>query len=374
MINPTLLPWLCLSRVLLPTSLLLAVALHSASVLANSITRVDVDQAREVELVNEVPVSGSVSASQIAQLSSQVAGLVQRIHVEAGDRVISGDTLIELDSELAAIALDSARASANSAREARADSQRRYEEAQTLVARNAIAASEVRGLESAMKINAAAVQVAEAQVHQRQAELQRHRIEVPFDGTLSRKLVEVGEWVTPGTALLELVSTEQLRIDFQLAQRFYPLVEDNAALTIRFDAHPQRSFTGTVINKVPLSSSAARTFLLRTQLEETDSPLLIPGMSAEATLQLSDKRRGIVVNRDALRRYPDARVSVWILEDAAAGKDQPTVREQPVETGLSFAGLVEIRSGLAAGQRVVVRGNETLREGQAVQITAAESE
>ncbi|WP_022964408.1 efflux RND transporter periplasmic adaptor subunit [Halopseudomonas pelagia] len=374
MMIPNLLHWPRLPHILLSTSLLLAVALHSTSALANNTVRVDVDQAREVELVNEVPVSGSVSASQIAQLSSQVAGLVQRIHVEAGDQVSGGELLVELDSELAAIALDSARASANSAREARADSQRRFEEAQTLVARNAIAASEVRGLESAMKINAAAVQVAEAQVRQREAELQRHRIEVPFDGTLSRKLVEVGEWVTPGTALLELVSTEQLRIDFQLAQRFYPLVEDNATLTIRFDAHPQRSFTGTVINKVPLSSSDARTFLLRTQLEETDSPLLIPGMSADATLQLSDKRRGIVVNRDALRRYPDARVSVWILEDAAVGKDQPTVREQQVETGLSFAGLVEIRSGLAAGQRVVTRGNETLREGQTVQITTAESE
>lgn len=372
--SPPLLHRLHVPRAVLALPIILGLTLHSGSALAENSARVQVEQAREVELINEVPVSGSVSASQIAQLSSQVAGLVQRIHVEAGDRVGSGDLLIELDSELAAIALDSARASANSAREARADSQRRFEEAQALAARSAIAASEVRSLESAMKVSAAAVQVADAQVRQRQAELQRHRIEVPFDGTLSRKLVEVGEWVTPGTALLELVSTEQLRIDFQLAQRFYPLVEDDATLTMRFDAHPQRSFTGSVINKIPLSSSDARTFVLRTRLEEPESPLLIPGMSADATLQLSDRRRGIVVSRDALRRYPDARVSVWILEHDAADQARPTVREQQVETGLSFAGLVEIRAGLSAGQQVVTRGNETLREGQAVQITPADSE
>ncbi|WP_394243137.1 efflux RND transporter periplasmic adaptor subunit [Halopseudomonas laoshanensis] len=362
-------------RRLLCAFLFVALSPQVSLVQANNAVIVEVGEAREQQLVNEVPISGSVSASQIALLSSQVAGLVQRIHVEAGDQVAAGDLLIELDSELAEIALDGARASARSAREAQADSQRRYEEAQTLVSRNAIAASEVRGLESQARVDAASVQVTDAQVRQREAELQRHKIEVPFDGTLSRKLVEVGEWVTPGTDLLELVSTEQLRIDFQLAQRFYPLVEDSATLSIRFDAHPQRSFNGKVINKVPLSSSDARTFLLRTQIEEGDQPLLIPGMSAHATLRLAEKRRGIVVNRDALRRYPDGRVSVWVVADASAeeGENQ-IVRELQVETGLSFAGQVEIRSGLEAGQTVVTRGNETLRDGQPVTITATESE
>lgn len=359
--------------------LLLAVVFFTTSlsvplVQANNAVNVEVGEASELDLLNEVPISGSVSASQIALLSSQVAGLVERIHVEAGDQVSAGDLLVELDSELAEIALDSARASASSAREARSDSQRRFDEAQTLVARSAIAASEVRGLESQVRVDAAAVQVADAQVRQREAELQRHRITVPFAGTLSRKLVEVGEWVTPGTDLLELVSTEQLRIDFQLAQRFYPLVEESATLSIRFDAHPQRSYTGEVLNKVPLSSSDARTFLLRTRIDDAEAPLLIPGMSASATLRLAEKRRGVVVNRDALRRYPDGRVSVWVVNEDTDSEGNSTVSEQQVETGLSFSGQVEISSGLESGQRVVIRGNETLREGQAVNITTADSE
>ena len=369
----SLLRWPPLQRSRLQVFALL-LALGNLSAQANEAVNVEVREAREAELINEIPVSGSVSASQIALLSSQLAGLVKRIHVEAGDQVTRGDLLVELDSEMAEIALDSARASANSAREASTDSQRRFNEAQALIARSAIAASEVRGLESVVKINAAALQVANAEVRQREAELRQHRIEVPFNGTLSRKLVEVGEWVTPGTGLLELVSTEQLRVDFQLAQRFYPLVENEAKLDIRFDAHPQRSFTGTVVSKVPLSSSDARTFLLRTELEQADAPALIPGMSADAVLRLTDKRRGVVVDRDALRRYPDGRVSVWIVNDPPSADESPTVREQQVETGLSFAGEVEISAGLEAGQRIVTRGNETLREGQAVQITAPQSE
>lgn len=364
-----------LKRTSLRQSLIVVVLLAQMPVAwAQNAIRVEVAQAREDELVNEIPVSGSVSASQIAQLSAQVAGLVQRIHVEAGDQVSTGTLLIELDSELAEIAVQSARASASSSREAQSDSRRRLEEAQALVARNNIAASEVRSLESQVKVSAAAMQVADAQVRQREAELQRHRIEVPFDGTLSRKLVEVGEWVTPGTALLELVSTERLWIDFPLPQRFYPLVEDSASLEIRFDAHPQRSFAGKVINKVPLSSSEARTFMLRTRLDESDAPLLIPGMSANATLRLSAKRQGVVVDRDALRRYPDGRVSVWVVEEPDADHEEHKVREQQVEVGLSFAGMVEISSGLEAGSTIVTRGNETLRDGQSVQIISSERE
>ena len=118
----SLLRWPPLQRSRLQVFALL-LTLGNLSAQANEAVNVEVREAREAELINEIPVSGSVSASQIALLSSQLAGLVKRIHVEAGDQVTRGDLLVELDSEMAEIALDSARASANSAREASTDSQ-----------------------------------------------------------------------------------------------------------------------------------------------------------------------------------------------------------------------------------------------------------
>ena len=90
-----------------------------------------------------------------------------------------------------------------------------------------------------------------------------------------------------------------------------------------------------------------------------------PGMSVRGQLRLETGRDGVVVSRDALLLYPDGRKTVWVV-DSEGG--EATVREQRVETGAEFDGLVEIRSGLDAGLTVVTRGNEALKSGQVVQV------
>ncbi len=338
-----------------------------------SAVRVEVEQASNTELVNEVPLTGSLSAARVATLSAEVSGLVSELDVDIGDRLDAGDTLLRLNDELAGIALQRARASATSARERLEDSERRLAEAQTLGASNNIAASEVRSRQSQVEVDRAELAVARAEVQQREAELRRHHVTVPFSGTLSRKLVEIGEWVNPGTGLLEIISSQALRADFQVPQRFYPMIEDDSRLTLRFDAYPGKNFTGQVVHKVPQSRERARTFLLRVALDEEDRPpMLIAGMSVDATLRLARGEKGVAVNRDALLRYPDGRVTVWIVE-RGENENQARVTEQQVEPGLSFAGKVEIVSGLEAGEEVVVRGNEALREDQQVHIIDSES-
>jgi multidrug efflux pump subunit AcrA (membrane-fusion protein) len=88
-------------------------------------------------------------------------------------------------------------------------------------------------------------------------------------------------------------------------------------------------------------------------------------MSVNAELQFGAGRSSVVVPRDAVLRYADGRTVVWVIE-AADGADRAA--ERLVETGLSFDGLVEIRQGVTTGDRVVVEGNEALRNGQRVAI------
>lgn len=333
--------------------------------------RVETTRVDRAELINEVPLTGTVTSPRIALLSSEVAGLISALHVDAGDRVATGDLLLELDPELSEIAVKRAQASATQAREALADTRRRLNEFRTLADQNSVAASQVRDLEAQVRIDEAALQAAEAQVRQREAELRRHRITAPFEGTVSRKIAEVGEWLSPGAEVLELVGTEDLRLDFQVPQRFYPQIGESTRLAVHFDAHPEQRFAARVHRKVPLTNSAARTFLLRARLDSESEPALIPGMSADANLQLTSDRRGITVPRDALLRYPDGRISVWVITDRSEN-NRAHVREQRVQTGLTFADQIEIVSGLEVGQEVVTRGNEALREGQPVQIIGGE--
>jgi len=126
--------------------------------------------------------------------------------------------------------------------------------------------------------------------------------------------------------------------------------------------------SGHIDTIVPVKSPSARTFLVRVLADavEADRPLEItPGMSARGRLNVDTGRRAIVVPRDALLRFPDGRVTVWVVDTAG---ELPVVREQSVGTGLEFDEVVEVLSGLTEGDSVVTRGNETLREGQAVTI------
>jgi multidrug efflux pump subunit AcrA (membrane-fusion protein) len=88
-------------------------------------------------------------------------------------------------------------------------------------------------------------------------------------------------------------------------------------------------------------------------------------MSARGKLNIDIGRSGVTVSRDAILRFPDGRVTVWVVDP---GGDLPVVREQLVRTGSEFDGVVEITNGLVDGDVVVVRGNEMLQEGQVVSI------
>ena len=115
---------------------------------------------------------------------------------------------------------------------------------------------------------------------------------------------------------------------------------------------------------VPVSDASARTFLIHVRVD-ADNALLTPGMSVHGTLNLSTGRQGVVISRDAILRYPDGRVTVWVIDPDS---EPPTVAEKRVTTGHSFDGRITIREGIQAGEIIVVRGNESLQEGQQVRV------
>jgi multidrug efflux pump subunit AcrA (membrane-fusion protein) len=93
-------------------------------------------------------------------------------------------------------------------------------------------------------------------------------------------------------------------------------------------------------------------------------------MSARAAIHLSTGQRGNTIPRDAVIRHPDGRATVWVIEGEG---DDLAVAERQVELGRAFDGRIHIVDGLATGERVVVRGNESLRQGQQVRVTNGSS-
>ena len=327
---------------------------------------------RRASVLQEVPVTGTVVSPSESRLSAEVEGRVTEVLVEIGDPVEQGAPLARLDPELARIELRRASAASREAREALGDARRRLAEAERLAAGNAFAESALLSLRSEVQVAEATLARLGAQEARARALLERHTVHAPFTGAITHKLASAGEWVSPGTPLLELVATEALRIDFQVPQEFYPRVRADARVAVVLDAAPDREWVGRVRSAVPRSDASARTFLLLVVLDDASAPM-IPGMSASAKLRLDSGREGVVVPQGALRRQPDGRASVFVVAPESAGTgDADTVAERRVVLGPNTEGGVEIREGLDDGAWVVVAGHEGLLDGQRVRVRRRE--
>ncbi len=327
-------------------------------------TAVIAQQVQQAEVVEEVPLTGTVISSRQARLSTEISGLIQDIDVDIGDRINEGDVILTLKSDLEQLALQAKRAEAEQTRRELADARRRLADAERLGRTNTVSANEINSLKAEVSIDAAEVTRLKAEEAQQQLRLRQHTLRAPFAGVISARNAERGEWVAPGHAVVELVSLDEPEIEFQVPQRIHEQLDAISRIDVSFASLPGKTFAANIISVVPVTDRGSRTFPVRTRLDNLEVGL-IPGISASATLHIRNSDKGVVVDRNALIRYPDGRISVWVVAD----KDgQATVTEQQVQTGLSFNGQINITEGLVAGQVIVVRGNESLREGQSVTV------
>ncbi|ROQ44467.1 RND family efflux transporter MFP subunit [Marinobacter sp. 3-2] len=333
---------------------------------AQDLPGVQLETVSSEDIVQEVTLNGTVNALRVSGMSAAVAGLLDEVRVETGDRVSRGDVLVALDDEMVTWELAAARAEAEEARSRLEEARRRLREARSVGAGRNIAATEVSARESAVAANEATLARLEAARQQVEVMAGRHRVTAPFDGVVSERFRDLGEWVTPGDQLLTLVDTENLRLDFQVPQAFFKRIDDNSRLLVQNDEELSQA---TIDVLVPINDPRSRTFLLRAI--KSDTLKLLPGMAVQAVLRVTTGERGLTVSRDAINRYPEGRTTVWIAEPA--DEETWTVQEKRVRLGTGFEGRVEIISGLETGQRVVVRGNESLSEGISVRIAERES-
>jgi len=356
-----------------PASLLAAIATTIAATIspciahaAAALAPVEVARAERAPIVEEVRLTGTLTSPRTARLASEVAGRIARLHVDAGDRVEAGEVLLELDEQLARLELEQARAAEREAGADLADAERRLAEARALASSQSFAETEVRSRAAAVERARAELARLRAASAYRAALVERHRLRAPFAGVVARREAELGEWVAPESPVLHLVAVDRLRLELQVPQGYFARIAPGTPLEVRLDAPAGEPLRTRVSELVPVSDPATRTFLVRARIDNA-AGTMTPGMSARAVIALGTGREGVVVPRDALIRHPDGRTVVWAAHGQGATR---VVRARRVETGLAFGQRVEITTGLEAGTPVVVRGNESLREGQEVRVGA----
>lgn len=327
-------------------------------------TPVHVMTPQKLTLTRDLPLTGTLTAERSARLSPRVDGLVRTLLVDAGDRVKEGDVLVELDAELAEHALGRMSAQASHSKAQLTEAQRLAVEARKLVRERHLPRTELERREAELELAKAAYAASQAAEREQAEIVRRHALPAPFDGVIARRLTDVGEWVTRGTPVVELVATDRVRLDVYAPQEHFLAIRADAPVHVRVVGadEPQQ---GRIAARVPVGEPGARTFLVRIVVEAGDVPLL-PGASATAVIKLQGSRPALAAPRDALLRYPDGTHTVFVIEQR---NGKTIARERRVEVGRTGE-QVEILDGLSPGERIVVRGNESLRDGQAVDIVA----
>ena len=346
---------------MLAASLLLPPGLAAAQV-----APVELAPVERRDIVETLRLTGSLSSPYSARLSPDVEGRVVSLEVDAGERVEKGDPLFHLDDELAQLELQQAIAAEHEAEADLADAKRRVVEVRALVEEKSFPESEARSLEAQVRRSEAVLERRRAERAYAAATLARHSLKAPFSGVIAERNADPGERVDSNSSVLLLVAVDRLQLDLRVPQSYFQRISVGTALTIGLDALPGREIDSRVSRIVPVSDPEARTFLVRAQIDNRAGNLT-PGMSVRAVLRIGTDRQAEVVPRDALIRYPDGRTVVWV---AAVEGDRHVVEERLVKTGLAFDDSIEIVEGLEAGEQVVIRGNESLRQGQQVRVTS----
>lgn len=349
------------SRLFAPWLLTATLALASLSTWAAVPVRVVTPGA--ADFGEQFQLTGTLTADRAAGLSPRVDGLVREVKVDAGDRVDAGQVLVQLDDAVARHALARTRAEAAEAEANAGEAERLLAEGRRLAAGKFIPSSQVGTLEARLNQARAAADSARAAAAEQQELVRRHALPAPFAGVVGAKHTEAGEWVQRGDTVLDLVATDRVRLDLHVPQERFAALAGEATVQVFPDALSGQALPARVEARVPVTDPQARTFLLRLRVEDADGRLL-PGTSARAVISLPPTQDALAVPRDALLRQPDGGYSLFVVLPEGDGW---VARQRTVRVLRDRGSQVAIAEGIAAGERVVVRGNEALRDGQAVQ-------
>lgn len=357
-----LLGWICGLTVLAHSMVVPDNKLHAAETPA---TPVQVEVIASSPIVKEIELTGTVTSPNVSQISTSIAGLIEEVKFDSGAVVKRDDVLAQLDDELELATLTELTAKSKQAQTEASDAARRLEIAKNLAERKIGPQNTADDRLAELESKRAALESARAAEKRQSVVIKRHTIKAPFDGVISQRMGEVGEWIEPGNPLFELVALKELRVDVPVPQQFYEAINRETDVSLTFETLSGAPQSARVDVLIPVNDPDARTFTLRVLPQDNALPIT-PGMSARVLLKLKAGQTGTVVSRDALIRHPDGRITAWVTEK---GDKATAVKERLIKIGHSFNGLVHVVSGLKEGERVVVRGNEALREGQAVRIT-----
>jgi len=308
--------------------------------------------AREEKWQGILNAIGSVVAVQGVVITPEIPGLVQEIAFESGATVSKGDLLVRLDTSLEKAQLSAVEAQV---RLAEVNLQRM----RTLSDQNMVSKAELDGADATLKQyqgNANAIQ----------ATIDKKTIRAPFAGRLGIRQINLGQNLDTGKAIVSLQALTPIYTEFSLPQQELARLKTGMAVHLSTDAYPGRQFDGTLSAINPDLDPATRSVGLQATLDNSEK-LLRPGMFARVQILLDEEKNLLIIPATAVVSAPYGD-SVYVIEPGsdAKGKEQLTVHQQFIRTGVARGDFIAVETGLKPGQKVVSAGAFKLRNGISV--------
>jgi RND family efflux transporter MFP subunit len=315
--------------------------------------------AAEISTITEyLTYSGIVKSARTQVIIPEVAGRIIRLHKEAGDRVVRGDLLLELEDTLSGAQYNQASAALASAKLTFADAEKNWRRIQNLFAKNAVSTTQVEQAESAYKIAKNGLEQAEALYKMADFQFKSAKVYAPVPGVITARNNETGDYINPamgafgpnsGVYILEDYST--IYVDMDVPNSEIERIKKGQKADVTGD---KASITGKVTSVNEKADPLSLNVLVRIQASNT-AGLILPATVVSVRIHFQEKENTIVVPASAL---VEGNRIFTVTGNRAA--------EKKVAIGLVNPEMVEVLSGVQAGEKVVVEGNFGLYTGAAV--------
>jgi membrane fusion protein (multidrug efflux system) len=341
---------------------------------------VELTQVRAEDVVEWIRAIGSIHADQRVNLSAEVGGRLAEIEVEVGDLVGKGDLLARLDDERLRIARDLARAEVEMARANLEKSRRDAQRQVNLFEDQVTSEYSLEQADLKARIDEGQLKVTQARLAAAERDLADASIISPVDGEITRKHVEVGELIEAATPLFDIAKIDRVKVVVHVSEleiaRLHKGQEAEISVDgvseleiarlhkgqeaeISVDGHPGIVFRGTVNTISAQADPQTRAFPVEILVVNDRAEKLLPGFIGRARIRGRTFENAISLPEEVVVQR-DGRPVVFV----ATGD---TASARVIETGFADRGSVLITKGLEAGDRVIVTGQQSLRDGDKIQ-------
>lgn len=304
---------------------------------------VDVETARRDTVIDALRATGRIEAVQAVELRPDEQGRITELLFQEGQAVAAGTPLVRIDDAMLQAQAERATADRDLA-------QQQLERVRRLRAENASSAADLERAEAAARSADAALALLQLQI-------ERTTVRAPFAGVVGQRFVSIGDYVTTASRLLTLQTVDPQRAVIEVPERYAGQVRRGQSVEFTVAAAPERVFRAVVEFIDPVVQDVSRTIVVKARAPNPDQ-ILKPGMFIEARLVTAARADAVVVPEDAVQPLRTGNV-VWAVVDGKASR-------RAVELGSRAQGIVEILSGVQAGDVVVVGGLERMGEGMPV--------